>query len=45
MENEIGQITTGFIADIVATDDDPTENIKTMENIYFVMKDGKVIKN
>lgn len=45
MENEIGQIKTGFIADIVATDDDPTKNIKTMENISFVMKNGKVIKN
>jgi len=44
MENEIGQIATGFIADIVATDDDPTKNINTMEKVSFVMKDGKVYK-
>ena len=44
MENELGQIAVGFIADIVATDDDPTQNIKTMENVSFVMKEGTVYK-
>ncbi|MET2985551.1 metal-dependent hydrolase family protein [Aureibaculum conchae] len=44
MESEIGQIATGFIADIVATDDDPTKNINTMEKVSFVMKEGKVYK-
>ena len=45
MEKEIGQIDAGFFADIIATDDDPTENIKTMETVVFVMKEGKVYKN
>lgn len=44
MEAEIGQIQTGFFADIIATNDDPTQNIKTMENVVFVMKEGKVYK-
>jgi imidazolonepropionase-like amidohydrolase len=44
METEIGQIQAGFFADIIATNDDPTENIKTMENVVFVMKEGKVYK-
>ena len=44
MENALGQISEGFIADIVATDDDPTENIKTMENVTFVMKEGRIYK-
>ncbi|MCK5401298.1 MAG: amidohydrolase family protein [Flavobacteriaceae bacterium] len=44
MENELGQITVGFLADIVATDEDPTQNIHTMENVVFVMKEGKVYK-
>ncbi len=44
LENEIGQIKIGFLADIVAVNDDPTKNIKTMENVVFVMKDGKVYK-
>ncbi|MCK7590346.1 amidohydrolase family protein [Subsaxibacter sp. CAU 1640] len=44
MTDEIGQIKSGFFADIIATDDDPTQNIKTMENVVFVMKEGKVYK-
>ncbi|WP_117885044.1 metal-dependent hydrolase family protein [Aureibaculum luteum] len=44
MPTEIGQIAIGFIADIVATDEDPTKNINTMENVVFVMKEGKVYK-
>lgn len=45
LENEIGQIKEGFIADIVATKLDPTKDVKTLENIIFVMKEGKVYKN
>lgn len=45
MENEIGQLKVGFIADIVATDDNPLKNIKTMETVVFVMKEGKIYKN
>ncbi len=45
METEIGQIKKGFFADIIAVNDDPTKDIKTMENVVFVMKDGKVYKN
>ena len=44
MSTEIGQIQKGFIADIIAVNDDPTKNIKTMENVVFVMKEGKVYK-
>jgi len=44
MENDIGQITSGFLADIVATNENPIQNIHTMENVVFVMKEGKVYK-
>lgn len=44
MENKVGQIKVGFIADIIATEDDPTQNISTMEHVTFVMKQGKVYK-
>lgn len=44
MENEIGQIAKGFYADIIAVNEDPTKQIKTMENVVFVMKDGKIYK-
>lgn len=45
MENELGQIKKGFLADIIAVNDDPTKKISTMENVVFVMKNGKVYKN
>ncbi|WP_298418662.1 amidohydrolase family protein [uncultured Kordia sp.] len=44
MENELGQLKAGFLADIVAVNEDPTKNIDTMENVVFVMKDGKIYK-
>ena len=42
--NEIGQIKPDFIADIIAVDDNPLQNIKTLEKTIFVMKDGKIYK-
>ena len=44
MEDEVGQIKKGFLADIIAVNDDPTKNISTMENVVFVMKGGVVFK-
>ncbi|HIB49341.1 MAG TPA: amidohydrolase family protein [Flavobacteriaceae bacterium] len=45
MENELGQLAVGFIADIVAVNEDPTQTIETMENVVFVMKEGKIYNN
>ena len=45
MEGEIGQIKEGFYADIIAVEDSPIENITTMENVVFVMKNGTVYKD
>jgi imidazolonepropionase-like amidohydrolase len=44
MEDQLGQLKAGFLADIIAVDEDPTQNINTMENVTFVMKDGKIYK-
>ncbi|AEE18781.1 imidazolonepropionase-like amidohydrolase [Dokdonia sp. Hel_I_63] len=44
MEGKLGVIAAGYLADIVATDDDPTRNIATTESVSFVMKDGVVYK-
>ncbi len=44
-ENEIGQLDSGFMADIIAVNEDPTKNIKTLENVSFVMKNGVIYKN
>jgi len=44
MADKIGTIEIGKLADIVATDENPLKNIKTMESVSFVMKDGVVYK-
>ncbi len=44
MENELGRISPGFLADIIATEQNPAEDIKTTEKVVFVMKDGKIYK-
>ena len=44
MENELGQLKEGFIADIVAVGDNPLENVNTLEEVSFVMKEGVVYK-
>ncbi|MBQ4847370.1 amidohydrolase family protein [Pseudoalteromonas sp. MMG005] len=43
--NNVGQIKTGFIADIIAVDDNPLRDISTLENVRFVMKEGTVFKH
>ncbi len=42
--DKIGMIAAGKLADIVAVDESPIKNIHTMENVTFVMKEGKVYK-
>ncbi|WP_296317359.1 metal-dependent hydrolase family protein [Winogradskyella sp. UBA3174] len=44
MENQIGQIKEGYLADIIAVNVDPTKDISTMENVTFVMKNGVIYK-
>ncbi len=43
--DKIGSVEAGKLADLVAVNEDPTRNIKTMEKVTFVMKDGVVYKN
>ncbi|MEN8186903.1 MAG: amidohydrolase family protein [Bacteroidota bacterium] len=44
-DKNIGEIAAGKYADIIAVNGDPTKDIKTLENVIFVMKDGIVYKN
>ena len=44
-ENSLGQLQSGYIADIIAVNEDPTKKIKTMENVVFVMKEGVIEKD
>ena len=45
LDKKIGTLTVGKYADIVAVAGNPLENIKTMENAVFVMKNGFVYKS
>ena len=45
LEDELGQIKKDFIADIVATKLNPEDDISTLENVVFVMKEGVIYKN
>ncbi len=45
MEGKIGVVAPGAFADIIAVDGDPLSDIKVLENVQFVMKDGKVFKS
>lgn len=44
MKGKLGVIAAGYLADIIATNDDPTQNINTVEDVVFVMKDGVVYR-
>ncbi|KAB2879685.1 amidohydrolase family protein [bacterium] len=41
---KIGEISPGAYADIIAVKEDPLKNISVLENVSFVMKDGKIYK-
>ncbi len=45
MEDKLGKVKKGYIADIVATDKNPVEDVSTMERVSFVMKEGKIYKD
>ena len=45
MDGKIGVIAPGAFADIVAVSGDPLGDIKALESVQFVMKDGKVFRS
>ncbi len=44
IEEELGSLEVGKIADIIAVDGNPLDNPADMKNVVFVMKEGKVYK-
>jgi len=45
MDKKIGVLEAGYLADIIATNEDPTADVKTVTDVIFVMKDGVVYKS
>lgn len=44
MEQELGSIKAGKLADIIAVPGNPLDDIKTLGQVSFVMKDGQIYK-
>src|SRR5947209_8983184 len=44
LEGQIGVVAPGAYADVVAVSSDPLHDIKALESVSFVMKNGKVFK-
>ncbi len=45
MGNNLGQLKEGFLADIIAVSENPRDNVDTLKEVVFVMKEGKVYKS
>lgn len=45
MEGQLGVLTSGFLADIIAVEGNPVQDITVMEKVSFVMKNGVVYKH
>ena len=45
IQNKVGTLESGKLADIVVIPGDPTQNIRQVEKIQFVMKEGVIYKN
>ncbi len=45
MKGEIGVVAPGAFADIVAVSGDPLKDVRILEHVRFVMRDGAVFKN
>ena len=45
LAEKLGTLEPGKIADVVAVPGDPVENIRQVEHVFFVMKEGVIYKN
>jgi imidazolonepropionase-like amidohydrolase len=45
LQDKLGALEAGKLADIVAVPGDPVENIRQTEKVFFVMKEGVIYRN
>jgi imidazolonepropionase-like amidohydrolase len=43
--DRIGAVAPGYVADLIATDGDPSQDITAVRHVSFVMKGGDVVRN
>lgn len=45
LDNEIGSVKPGLLADLVVVDGNPLKSISTLRKVKWVMKDGVIYRN
>lgn len=44
MSGQLGRIAPGYLADLIAVDGNPVQDVSRLHDIVFVMKDGEVVR-
>jgi imidazolonepropionase-like amidohydrolase len=44
VDKQRGALRTGLAADIIATAENPLDDVAALKKVVFVMKDGKIVK-
>jgi imidazolonepropionase-like amidohydrolase len=45
VDDRKGLLEEGYLADLIAVPSDPVSDIRALEQIEFVMKDGAIVRN